>query len=36
MLSERVANGLPTPVGTSVQLALKGKSEPQTAYRVSL
>jgi adenylate cyclase len=36
MLSERVANGLPAPVGTRVQLELKGKSEPQTAYRVSL
>jgi adenylate cyclase len=36
ILSERVANGLPAPVGTRVQLELKGKSEPQTAYRVSL
>jgi adenylate cyclase len=36
VLSERVANGLSAPVGTRVQLELKGKSEPQTAYRVSL
>jgi adenylate cyclase len=36
VLSERVANGLPTPVGTRVQLALKGKAQQQTAYRVSL
>lgn len=34
MLSERVASGLPAPVGTRVQLELKGKTEPQTAYRV--
>jgi adenylate cyclase len=36
MLSERVASGLPEPVGTRVDLTLKGKSEPQSAYRVSL
>ena len=36
VLSDRVANGRQTPVGTRVQLALKGKSEPQTAYRVSI
>ena len=36
MLSERVASGLPSPVGTRLQLSLKGKSELQTAYRVSL
>ena len=36
IISERVANGLPAPVGTRVQLTLKGKREPQTAYRVSL
>ena len=36
VISERVANGLPAPVGTRVQLTLKGKREPQTAYRVSL
>jgi adenylate cyclase len=36
MLSERVADALPNPIGTAVQLTLKGKSEPQTAYRVSV
>jgi adenylate cyclase len=36
MLSERVARGLLEPVGTPVELTLKGKSEPQSAYRVSL
>jgi adenylate cyclase len=36
MLSERVASGLPEPLGTRVDLTLKGKSEPQSAYRVSL
>jgi adenylate cyclase len=36
VLSERVASGLPDPTGTRVRLELKGKSEPQTAYRVSL
>jgi len=36
MLSERVASGLPEPVGTPVSLRLKGKAEPQSAYRVSL
>jgi len=36
MISERVAAGLPAPVGARVELELKGKSEPQTAYRVSL
>jgi adenylate cyclase len=36
MLSERVARGLLEPVGTPVELMLKGKSEPQSAYRVSL
>jgi adenylate cyclase len=36
VLSERVANGLSTTVGTRVELTLKGKSEPQAAYRVSL
>ena len=34
MLSDRVANGLTTSVGTRVELTLKGKTEPQTAYRV--
>ncbi len=36
MLSDRVANGLTTSVGTRVELALKGKTELQTAYRVSI
>jgi adenylate cyclase len=36
VLSERVANGLPGPVGERVQLVLKGKADPQTAYRVGL
>jgi adenylate cyclase len=36
IISERVANGLPAPIGTRVQLTLKGKREPQTAYRISL
>jgi adenylate cyclase len=36
VISERVADGLPAPVGTRVQLTLKGKREPQTAYRASL
>jgi adenylate cyclase len=36
MLSERVARGLPEPVGTRVDLTLKGKSEAQSAYRVSV
>jgi adenylate cyclase len=36
MLSERVASGLQGPPGTRVELELKGKSEPQVAYRVAL
>jgi adenylate cyclase len=36
IISERVAKGLPTRVGTRVQLTLKGKQQPQTAYRVTL
>ena len=36
MLSERVARGLPHPVGRHEQLTLKGKSEPESAYRVSI
>jgi adenylate cyclase len=36
VLSERVAAGLRHPVGTEVQLELKGKSEPQTAYRTGI
>jgi adenylate cyclase len=34
VLSDRVASGLPAPVGTRVELELKGKTQPQTAYRV--
>lgn len=36
ILSDRVAKGLASPVGTRVEFALKGKSSPQTAYRVSI
>jgi adenylate cyclase len=36
LLSDRVASGLPAPVGTRVELTLKGKSAPQAAYRVSI
>jgi adenylate cyclase len=36
MLSERAADGLPARVGARVELALKGKSGRQTAYRVSV
>jgi adenylate cyclase len=36
VLSQRVADGLPGAVGAREQLALKGKREAQTAYRVSL
>jgi adenylate cyclase len=35
VLSERVARGLPTVAGSRVELTLKGKAEPQVAYRVS-
>jgi len=36
VLSERVAQGLPRPVGIPTELTLKGKAEPQRAYRVTL
>jgi adenylate cyclase len=36
VLSDRVAEGLREPVGTRVELSLKGKSAPQTAYRVTV
>ncbi|MEA2457452.1 MAG: adenylate cyclase [Thermoleophilaceae bacterium] len=36
VLSERVARGLPVSTGTRVELALKGKAEPQVAYRVAV
>jgi adenylate cyclase len=35
VLSERVAEGLPAAPGERVELDLKGKAEPQVAYRVS-
>ena len=34
VLSDRVAAGLSTPAGEPVELELKGKSEPQRAFRV--
>jgi adenylate cyclase len=34
VLSERVAEGLSTPVGTREEMTLKGKGEPQVAFRV--
>jgi adenylate cyclase len=36
VLSERVAEGLPEPVGSRATLELKGKREPQTAYRFAI
>jgi hypothetical protein len=33
-VSGRVASGLAAPVGTRVELALKGKTDTQIAYRV--
>jgi adenylate cyclase len=36
VLSERVASGLSGPIGERVRLTVKGKSEPQSAYRVTL
>jgi adenylate cyclase len=36
VLSERVADGVTGPVGTRVELQLKGKREPQTAYRLAV
>jgi hypothetical protein len=36
VLSDRVASGLPLQVGAGIELTLKGKSEPQTAYHVSV
>jgi class 3 adenylate cyclase len=34
VISERVAEGLPDRVGVRDELSLKGKEEPQIAYRV--
>ena len=36
LLSQRVADGLPAPVGERVELQLKGMREPQIAYRVAV
>ena len=36
VLSERVADLVPGPVGARVELQLKGKREPQTAYRLAV
>jgi adenylate cyclase len=35
VLSDRIADGLPEPVGVREELTLKGKSEPQVAYRAT-
>ncbi|MFI5040296.1 MAG: adenylate/guanylate cyclase domain-containing protein [Acidimicrobiales bacterium] len=36
VLSQRVAQGLATPTGTLVELDLKGKAQPEIAYRVAI
>jgi adenylate cyclase len=36
VLSERVVEALPAAVGTRVELQLKGKHEPQVAYRLAV
>jgi adenylate cyclase len=36
VLSQRVADGLPEPVGVRVELQLKGKREAETAYRLAI
>jgi adenylate cyclase len=36
VLSDRVAAGIQAPVGERVELELKGKDEPQVAYRVAV
>jgi adenylate cyclase len=36
VVSQRVAEQLPTPVGSREELTLKGKDEPQTAYRIQV
>jgi adenylate cyclase len=36
VLSARIAAGLPRPLGTRVELALKGKSQTEVAYRVAM
>ena len=34
--AERMRKGLPEPVGTPVELALKGKAELQAAFRIAV
>jgi adenylate cyclase len=34
LISERVAEGLPEPVGSREEVDLRGKSEPEVAYRI--
>jgi len=36
VLSQRVADGLPAPVGNRVELQLKGKRDPEPAYRFAV
>ncbi|HEY1518251.1 MAG TPA: adenylate/guanylate cyclase domain-containing protein, partial [Solirubrobacteraceae bacterium] len=36
VLAQRVADGLRVPVGTRVELQLKGKRDPQTVYRLAV
>lgn len=36
LLSQRVADGLRVPVGTRVELQVKGKRDPQTVYRLAV
>jgi adenylate cyclase len=36
VLSQRVADGLRVPVGTRVELQVKGKRDPQTVYRLAV
>jgi adenylate cyclase len=36
ILSQRVADGLSSPVGTRVELHLKGKRDPEPAYRLAV
>jgi adenylate cyclase len=36
VLSQRVADGLRAPVGTRVELEIKGKRDPQIAYRLAV
>ena len=36
VFSTRIAAGLPTPLGARVELALKGKSQTEVAYRVAM